>query len=355
MMPQYKLSDHNPAYWPRSICHRMFSSHYSNLSQQDRDEEQEFAEAARESSSLLGNDNLKKNHDRLSESDPKDDEDDSGNNQNREKSKSFLSSKEFNYVVLGLLGACTLLYLILNQVAPGTSDRLSDWVISSGFLHSYILILASSIGDKTFFITALIAAKFGKCVAFTGSVTALLLMTAASVMIGVLFHSMPQVVKNYLPYDHCIAIVMFMYYGIKSLYEAVQSLSRDGDTTCSVEDDRTEAGLLVEDVQKEDNISLSLTAFSLVYIAEIGDKSMFACIALAATQEPVGVFFGASLGHITASIVAVFAGTIMSEYLSDFWVTLISGICFITFAIICGIDLYYNHVPDVTGGTASMP
>ena len=117
MMPQYKLSDHNPAYWPRSICHRMFSSHYSNLSQQDRDEEQEFAEAARESSSLLGNDNLKKNHDRLSESDPKDDEDDSGNNQNREKSKSFLSSKEFNYVVLGLLGACTLLYLILNPLS----------------------------------------------------------------------------------------------------------------------------------------------------------------------------------------------------------------------------------------------
>ena len=327
------------------------SSNFGGHSLRDHEEEREFAEAARESSSLLGNDNLKKNHERLSESEPKDDEE----SQTTEKTKSFLSSKEFNYIVMGLVLVCTVLYLVLNQVAPGTSNRLGNWVFSSGFLHSYILILASSIGDKTFFITALIAAKFGKCVAFTGSVTALLLMTAASVMIGVLFHSMPQIVKNYLPYDHCLAIVMFAYYGIKALHEAVQSRSKEGDTTCSLEDDRTEASLLVDDVQKEDNVSLSLSAFSLVYIAEIGDKSMFTCIALSATQEPVGVFFGASLGHITASTVAVFAGTIMSEYLSDFWVTLISGVCFMIFAVVCGFDLYYNHVPDSTGGTASMP
>ena len=331
----------------------MFFFLHANSSQHDRQGEQDFAEAARESSSLLGNDNLKKRQEGRGVSEPKDIEDEEG--QHTERTKSFLSSKEVNYVLLGLVGACSILYLTLNQVAPGTSGRLSDWAFSSGFLHSYILILASSIGDKTFFITALIAAKFGKCVAFTGSTAALLLMTAASVMIGVLFHSMPQIVKNYLPYDHCTAIAMFAYYGIKSLYEAMQSQSREGDITYSLEDDRTEASLLVDDVQKEDNISLSLSAFSLVYVAEIGDKSMFACIALAATQEPAGVFFGASLGHITASTVAIFAGTIIGEYLSDFWVTLISGVCFMIFAIICGVDLYYNHVPDSSGGVASMP
>lgn len=40
---------------------------------------------------------------------------------------------------------------------------------ASGFVQSFLLILLSEIGDKTFFIAALLAAKYGRLISFTGA------------------------------------------------------------------------------------------------------------------------------------------------------------------------------------------
>ena len=57
----------------------------------------------------------------------------------------------------------------------------------SGFLAAFSLIFLSEIGDKTFFIAALLAMKLGKWVSFLGSLTSLSVMTVISVVIGVVF------------------------------------------------------------------------------------------------------------------------------------------------------------------------
>lgn len=57
----------------------------------------------------------------------------------------------------------------------------------SGFLAAFSLIFLSEIGDKTFFIAALLAAKLGKWISFAGSVSSLSLMTIISVTIGAVF------------------------------------------------------------------------------------------------------------------------------------------------------------------------
>ena len=67
---------------------------------------------------------------------------------------------------------------------------------------------------------------------------------------------------------------------------------------------------------------------------------MFATIALAATQEPVGVAIGASLGHITATVIAVYGGAIMAEYLSEKWIGYIGGSLFIVFALTTALNLF---------------
>lgn len=57
----------------------------------------------------------------------------------------------------------------------------------SGFLAAFSLIFLSEIGDKTFFIAALLAMKLGKWISFAGSLASLGVMTVISVGIGAVF------------------------------------------------------------------------------------------------------------------------------------------------------------------------
>lgn len=61
----------------------------------------------------------------------------------------------------------------------------------SGFLQAFLLIFVSEIGDKTFFIAGLLAAKYGRLISFTGSIGALAVMTIISTVLGQLFHAVP--------------------------------------------------------------------------------------------------------------------------------------------------------------------
>ena len=75
-----------------------------------------------------------------------------------------------------------------------------------------------------------------------------------------------------------------------------------------------------------------LRVFSLIFMAEWGDRSMFAVIALAAAQNPVGVTVGACTGHLVATSIAVMGGAVMAKYLSERVVSGVGGVLFLGFA-----------------------
>lgn len=89
--------------------------------------------------------------------------------------------------------------LACNQ--PAMASTLLDSVqqssgADSGFVQSFLLIFISEIGDKTFFIAGLLAAKYGRLLSFTGSIGALAVMTVISTILGQLFHAVPESITN---------------------------------------------------------------------------------------------------------------------------------------------------------------
>lgn len=75
--------------------------------------------------------------------------------------------------------------------AGGTHEALGDkelrqagTVTSLGFIHAFVaslsVIVVSELGDKTFFIAAIMAMRHSRCTVFTGAISALALMTVLS-------------------------------------------------------------------------------------------------------------------------------------------------------------------------------
>lgn len=87
----------------------------------------------------------------------------------------------------------------------------------SGFLAAFSLIFLSEIGDKTFFIAALLAMKVGKWMSYFGSVAALVVMTIISVGIGAVFSRVPDALKSSIPVGELAGIALLVFFGIKAL------------------------------------------------------------------------------------------------------------------------------------------
>lgn len=88
---------------------------------------------------------------------------------------------------------------------------------TSGFISAFALIFLSELGDKTFFIAALLAMKVGKLLSFVGSVAALSFMTFISVGIGMIFSKVPDQFHSTAPIGQYCGIALLIYFGVKTL------------------------------------------------------------------------------------------------------------------------------------------
>ena len=93
------------------------------------------------------------------------------------------------------------------------------------------------------------------------------------------------------------------------------------------------------------------SSFSLIALAEIGDKSQLVCMTLAARYRPWPVLLGAIVAFALLNIIAVIFGAAAAHWLPDTVVTAVVGLLFILF----GIHALRNsmdqddEVPDARG------
>lgn len=246
--------------------------------------------------------------------------------------------------VFGLPAASNALSVTeLGSIAGGAQASYSAWVESltdSGFYQAFSLVFLSEIGDKTFFVAALLAAKLSRLISFVGSLGALAVMSVISVIIGQVFHAVPSELANGIPLDDVAAVIAFTYFGIKILSEAIET-PEDGKSMMDEEFEEAE-----EVVDGNESITTAsagaqiASIFALVFAAEFGDRSFLATIALSAAQNPVSVAAGSIAAHAIATGIAVIGGAYISKYVSEKVIGYIGGTLFLIFAVTTAVGIF---------------
>lgn len=229
------------------------------------------------------------------------------------------------------------------------SSKIID-VENLGFIHAFIasfsVILVSEIGDKTFFIAAIMAMRHPRLTVFAGAISALALMTVLSALFGWLANVIPRA------YTFYISTALFALFGLKMLKEGCQMSPNEGQgeleevqTNLRKKDEEYEKQAILPDPEtggirkaKSDSLvtmisRIFLQSFTLTFLAEWGDRSQLTTIILGAREDVYGVILGGIMGHSICTGLAVIGGRMIAQKISVRTVTIIGGIVFLLFAL----------------------
>jgi len=233
---------------------------------------------------------------------------------------------------------------------------LLDKYMEAGFWHAFFVSLAviivSEIGDKTFFIAAIMAMKHSRLLIFSAAISALVIMTILSVVLGFLTTVIPQV------YTFYAATILFVVFGVRMLYEGYNMNDDEGQeeleevqmelkkkeeemgnkkTGTDLETGNSEAvkesSSVLQTLMTSVFSPIFITAFTMTFLAEWGDRSQITTIILSSREDPWGVCIGGCFGHSLCTVGAVIGGRMIAQRISVKTVTLIGGVVFLLFAV----------------------
>ena len=105
------------------------------------------------------------------------------------------------------------------------------------------------------------------------------------------------------------------------------------------------------DLEKEENeveekfLSIFLTTFTTIFIAELGDKTQIATLMLSAESgRPLVVFIGSSLALVSSSLVGVLIGKWLSNKVSPNRFALFTGLLMIIISILLSLDIIKTYI-----------
>jgi len=224
-----------------------------------------------------------------------------------------------------------------------TGSNISDDRFLHGFLASLSVIIVSELGDKTFFIAAIMAMKHSRLTVFSGAVISLAIMHVMASFFGYATTVIPRVITFYA------SSALFAIFGIKMIHEGYRMSPHEG---------QEEYEEVNEELRKREEIEgrggsleqgsgsrkgepslvsfvgkIFLQAFTMTFLAEWGDRSQIATVILAAREDVYGVCVGGILGHSLCTGLAVVGGRLIATRISVRTVTLSGGVVFLLFAL----------------------
>ncbi|SNX84024.1 uncharacterized protein MEPE_02732 [Melanopsichium pennsylvanicum] len=270
---------------------------------------------------------------------------------------------------------------------------------------SFMMIIVSEIGDKTFLIAAILAMRSSRLIVFCGAFASLAVMSVLSALLGVMF---PQLLPKSL--TNLLAAALFFVFGIKMVKdgldmkgdeimeeweEAEREINEEeegGGGGGSHELDNMEQGIgdvapsqilprhvngmnhtispphskgtatagggggggginrLKEGTKNLCGLCFSpifAQAFILTFLGEWGDRSQIATIALAAAHNVTLVCIGTIVGHACCTSIAVICGAALAKRISVKHVTLGGACLFLVFGVIYAWEAYIEPGLDM--------
>lgn len=213
----------------------------------------------------------------------------------------------------------------------------NDSSFLSGFTQSFLLILACELGDRTFFVAAILAMKSSRLVVWCGALAALAAMTVLSAAIGKAF---PLILDK--RWTGFAAALLFAYFGVQLLRDWWRMRGQqvgENEELAEVEEElnhdvAAKKSQLIRAAGFTVVSPIFVKAFTMTGLAEWGDRSQIATIALAASRDLYGVIIGGVLGHAICTGLAVVGGRLLATKISEKAVALTGGLLFISFAVI---------------------
>ena len=236
------------------------------------------------------------------------------------------------------------------------------------------------------FIAAVLSMRNDRMAVFGGAILALIIMTILSTLMGLV---LPSLIPK--KYTHLIGGILFLYFGFKLLLDSRSMEGKVSEELEEVEEELAEMNKKkgkarkkkeAEEVPEEDDDiegqtiengggdssdngakkrrgggksikhatssgglsaagdyssssweAVFVQTLTMTFLAEWGDRSQIATIALAAAKDPIGVTIGGCIGHSICTGMAVVGGRMLASRISEKTVAFYGGLIFLAFGI----------------------
>jgi putative Ca2+/H+ antiporter (TMEM165/GDT1 family) len=193
--------------------------------------------------------------------------------------------------------------------------------MSASAATSFALIAAAEIGDKSQLVCMTLASRHRPLPVILGAISAFALLNTLAVVFGV-------AIASWLP-EYIVAgtvALLFAAFGIHSL----RMQEEDDD----------------EDIKEKSGHSIFFTTFLLITVAEFGDKTQLAVVALSSTAIPIAVWLGSTAALASTSALGVLAGRTILQKIPLVLLHKISGTIFLGLAVFAAYRAYLGFSPQ---------
>jgi putative Ca2+/H+ antiporter (TMEM165/GDT1 family) len=197
-----------------------------------------------------------------------------------------------------------------------------DWYVALAV--AFATIALAELADKTQLVCISQACRFPYAPVLAGSALALVVVTAIGVALGsLLYIALPSEMLS------IVAGALFIAFGVLMLVSWWRDRGKEGD------DGACEADLVEEAGPAVSNWKVFGSTFGLVALAELGDKTQLAVIALSGKYgSPLAVFVGASLALVVVSTASVLAGRMIARRMSLEVVEVVAAVLFLVLGVV---------------------